>query len=455
MELLSINEILSAINGEIIVDGKDYFFSNVNTDTRKIEENSIFFALKGENFNGNDYVLEAAGKGAKICIVDEVKIPENTPVNCTIIKVNSTREALLNLAKYYREKLGIKIIGVTGSTGKTSTKDILAALLSERFKVFKTIGNYNNEIGLPLMIFQLDRSYDVAVLEMGMSNFNEIHVLADASRPDIALITNIGMSHIENLKSRENILKAKMEIVDFFNKDNFLVVNGDDDFLADLMPDNYQIIKTGTNDNFNIYAKDIKLLEDCTEFAVEAEGEEYRFVLPMLGKHNVQNCLLGIAAGRLLGMSLKDMNKGLNNIVPTSMRLEIIKKDDFIIINDCYNASPSSIKAALDVQKNIQGKRKIAILGTMRELGDESFNAHMEVGKYAKVLGVDLILACGEFSEGYEEGFGKEGCILFDTKEMLINSLKNNLKKEDIILVKASRGMKFEDIIKELKGLNL
>ena len=255
---LTFEELLKYCNGKVIVDKEEKIFNTLSTDTRNIKNGNVFLALKGENFNGNKYVKEAFEKGATIAIVDEVLFEEND-IDGVVIKVNNGKKALLDIAKGYREKLGLKVVGITGSTGKTSTKDLVSAFLSGKYKVFKTKGNFNNEIGLPLMVLQLDSSIDVAVLEMGMSDFNEIHNLADCARPDIAMITNIGVSHIENLKTRENILKAKMEITDFFNKDNVLILNEEDDMLSTVSDKEYKIIKTGYNKGYDYYASNIEL----------------------------------------------------------------------------------------------------------------------------------------------------------------------------------------------------
>ena len=452
---LSFEELLEAINGDVIVNSEDKVISNINTDTRKIEKGDIFLALNGENFNGNKYVKDAFEKGASIAIVDQILYDENDIEGYgTVIKVENTYDALLELAKYYRNKLGLKVIGVTGSTGKTSTKDLVAAFLSEKYKVFKTKGNFNNHIGLPLMILQLDSSVDVAVLELGMSNLGEIHTLADCARPDIALITNIGLSHIENLKTRENILKAKLEITDFFNEDNILIVNGEDEYLPSVTSDKYSVIKTGYDDKFSFKASDIKLTDSETSFVLNDGKEEKLFKLPMVGAHNVMNALLGIAAARALDVTYDEMIKGLDNIEATSMRLEFLNGDGFTIINDCYNASPSSMKAALDVLKNYNGSRKVAILGTMNELGDEADNAHEDVGRYASEK-VDLLITTGEYKDRYKDGMNNKNIKLYDTKENLIDDLSNVIKKGDTILVKASRGIKFEDIVKELQSIEI
>ncbi|MGL4108176.1 UDP-N-acetylmuramoyl-tripeptide--D-alanyl-D-alanine ligase [Clostridium sp. LP20] len=450
---LKFEELVEAISGKVILNSEKKTFNKICTDTRKIEKDNIFLALNGENFNGNKYVKSALEKGASIAIVDE-ELVDLEEVRGTIIKVENCYDALLSLAKYYREKLGIKIIGVTGSTGKTSTKDLVAAFLSEKFKVFKTKGNFNNHIGLPLMILELDSSVDIAVLELGMSDLGEIHTLAECSKPDIALITNIGLSHIENLKTRENILKAKLEITDFFNSENVLIVNGEDEYLPKVESNSYKIIKTGYNEGFDYVANNIILSEKSTSFTIEDGQDEYVFKLPMVGAHNVLNALLGVAACRVLGVTYDEMVKGLKNIEATSMRLEFIEKDNFTIINDCYNASPASMEAALDVLSNYKGNRKIAILGTMNELGDEAERAHREVGAYAKEK-ADILITTGDFKESYKIGFDKRNIKIYDAKEEIICDLNNIINKGDVILVKASRGIKFEEIVKELENIKV
>ena len=449
---MTFEELLKYSEGEIILNNKNKKFNKLSTDTRKIEKDNIFLALKGENFNGNKYVKEAFEKGASIAIVDEVLYNEEE-INGIVIKVKDTKKALLSIARGYREKLGIKVVAITGSTGKTSTKDLVSAFLSGKYKVFKTKGNFNNEIGLPLMVLELDSSIDVAVLEMGMSNFNEIHNLAECAKPDIAMITNIGVSHIENLKTRENILKAKMEITDFFNKNNILILNSEDDMLQTVNSNMYEIINIGYNQNCNYFAKNIKLDKETTSFDFNYNGEMNTITLPMVGIHNVLNALLGIAASYKLGLIVDEIKEGLKNLEATSMRLEFIENEFGIeIINDCYNASPDSMKAALDVLKDREGKRKIAILGTMRELGDEANRCHKEVGEYAKDR-VDLLVSCGEHIDDFKEGFEKDKIKLYNTKVNLINDLNSIIKPGDVVLVKASRGEKFEEIVEELKNI--
>ena len=453
MEVLSFEEILSAVRGKVHINGKCHKYNSLSTDTRKISKDSIFVALKGENFNGNNYIIEASNSGANLCIVDEIKFKDSElEGNTSVILVGDTREALLDLAEYYRSKLKLKVIGITGSTGKTSTKDLTAAALSSKFKVFKTQGNFNNDIGLPLMIFQLDNTYDVAVLEMGMSNLGEIHRLAKVARPDIALITNIGISHIESLKTRENILKAKMEVTDYFNKDNILIVNNENDLLSTLTTSEYKLINIGFGEKVDFRGTNIIVDEDHIEFNIN--NEKQRFNVPVPGKHNILNSLLGIAAGIQMGVGLEELQKGIKNLTVTSMRLDIVKKNIFTIIDDCYNASPDSMKAAIDVLDTVNGDRKIAVLGTMKELGEESLRFHKEVAQYAKEKGVDALVVVGEFSHAYKEGFGEDNFSDFDNVDEASEYLINNIEKSDAILVKASRSMKFETIVNKLKAKN-
>ncbi|NLZ47328.1 MAG: UDP-N-acetylmuramoyl-tripeptide--D-alanyl-D-alanine ligase [Clostridiales bacterium] len=454
MEYISLEEILEAVQGKLYHKGNNLNYNDICIDTRKIKSGNIYIAIKGTVYNGNDFVEDAVQKGALLCIVDEISFDLNKVKDSTIIKVEDTKKALMSLAKYYRNKLDIKVIGVTGSTGKTTTKDLIAAALGSKFKVFKTQGNFNNEIGLPLMIFNLDSSYDIAVLEMGMSNLNEIHRLADVARPDIAVITNIGISHIENLGSRENILKAKLEITDFFGKDNVLIVNGDNDLLSNLETNKFNLIKVGFSKDFNYYSENVSLLEESIEYNVV---EENKLLNPSIsinipGKHNVLNSLLAVACGRVLGLEISEINEGFSRLEATSMRLDVIRCNQYTIINDCYNASPDSMKAALDVQANMKVKRKIAVFGTMKELGSESYNAHKEVAQYANLKGIDILISVGDSEKAYREGFQKDDKFIhFDNLEEAGQYIKNLLKEGDLILFKASRAMKFENLVNLIK----
>jgi UDP-N-acetylmuramoyl-tripeptide--D-alanyl-D-alanine ligase len=462
---MTLDEIVSAVQGEIVLKGEFTGFNVVSTDTRMIEKDSIFIALKGEKFDANEYIEEASEKGAAICIVDRIKYnPEEIQKHTTVIKVQDTAKALLDLAEFYRSKLNLKVVAITGSTGKTSTKDLVAAALSAKYKVFKTEGNFNNQIGLPLMIFKLDNSYDIAVLEMGMNNLNEIHSMAKSARPDIALITNVGTAHIGMLGSRENILKAKLEITDFFNDKNLLIINGDNDLLSTVKTDKFRIVKTGIDNDVEFKAEDIQLGEAYVDFTLRerAQNSADKFHADVPGKHTISNALLAIACGKLLDMENREISEGLKNLQTTAMRLDIIKGNKFNIINDCYNANPESMKAAIEVLKNVNSNRRVTVLGTMGEQGQVAFQSHRTVGQCAAENEIDLLLTLGEFSNAYEEGF-KAGLTnefkgefkAFDDYDKAVEYLLNEyLKPGDTVLVKASRAEKFEKIVDKLKKNN-
>lgn len=300
------------------------------------------------------------------------------------------------------------------------------------------------------MILELDSTYDVAVLEMGMSDLGEIDVLAKCARPDIAVITNIGLSHIENLKTQENILKAKSEIFNYFDESNCLIINGEDKNLLKIKDKCFEILRIGYNHEYDVYAFNIILMEDNTTFSIQDNNQEIIFNIPMAGKHNILNSMLAIAVAKKFKLSFEEMKLGIKNLEATSMRLEVIKRDKITIINDCYNASPDSMKSSMDVLSAYKKGRKIAILGTMNELGDEAVNAHTEVGSYAKDK-VDLLIAIGSYKECFRKGYSLDSILTFEDKKDFIDDLKTIIKENDVILVKASRGMKFEEIVNSLE----
>lgn len=452
MDNIKLQDIVKAIGGKLLVEGKQRDFSRVVIDSRKVNKGDIFFAIKGENFDAHKFVDNVLENGAGLVIVHKEEEYKSFSEDSSIVLVEDTKKALLDLASFYIDTLDIKVVGITGSTGKTSTKDLIAAALSEKYKVFKTKGNFNNDIGMPLMILELNKDYEVAILEMGMSNLGEIETLARVAKPDIAVITNIGTSHMENLKTRDNILKAKLEITTLFNENNVLIVNGENDKLHDLESNNYKIVKIGTESDYNFKGCRIIINKDNIEFSVKENGRaiDQTIFVPVPGKHNVLNSLLAVAVARYLGVSYEEIAEGIKNLEATSMRLDVIKHEGYTIINDAYNASPDSMIAALEVLKTYEG-RKIAVLGTMKELGEESPKAHEEVAKYAKDSKVDMLITLGEFNSDFEAGFGSENFKAFDSIEDIVHYLKQNLKDGDVLLVKASRSMKFENIINELQ----
>lgn len=444
MKTIQVKEIAEKLGATLYGD-PEASFNAVFIDSRIVTDNSLFIGIKGEHFNGSELYRDAFKRGANVAVVENVEI-EDVPEGKAVLKVSSTYRAILDLAYYYRRTLDLKIIGITGSTGKTSTKDILHGMLSKKYKVFKTSGNYNNELGLPLMIFSLDHTYDYAILEMGMSAPLEIHNLARVAQPDIAVITNIGLSHIEHLGSQENILKAKMEITDFFSRESLLVLNGDDEYLRTVADKPYRIIYGGLSRG-NYIAKNLKVTEDSIEFTVNKSKEIIHLEIP--GKHNIQNGILCYAVARELG--LKDEDLGHIEIMKSSMRMDLMRMDHLTVINDCYNANPDSTKAALDYLENFSG-RKVAIIGTMKELGAESSEAHRSVAYHAKNRKIDLFIAVGEHMEEMVEVYGSDavGFVSYEEAEEKMGEL---IRAEDTVLIKASRGMYFERFIPVLEKL--
>lgn len=444
MKTIYIKDVAEKLNAEVY-GNLEASFQGVFIDSRIVSEDSLFIGIKGEHFNGNEHYMDAFEKGASVAIVEGVSL-KDIPPGKAVLKVQSTYRAILDLAQYYRSLLSVKIIGITGSTGKTSTKDILHGMLSKKYRVFKTSGNYNNELGLPLMIFSLDDSYDYAVLEMGMSAPLEIHNLARVAQPDYAVITNIGLSHIENLGSQENILKAKMEIADFFTKQSLLVLNGDDPYLNTVIDKQYRILTGGLKEG-DFIAKNVKLHEDSVEFTVNKSKESIRLHIP--GRHNVLNGILCYIIAKELGFSDKDLADV--EVDKSAMRMDVLKYDHLTVINDCYNASPDSMKAALHYLSQFKG-RKVAVLGTMRELGHESLEAHKAVALSAKDRNIDQVIFVGEFQKDMVETFGTEA-VGFDSFEEARNNLHSYLAQEDVVLLKASRGMYFERFLPVLEEL--
>lgn len=448
MEKLYLKEIALAMGGKILFGADDVYSESVVIDSRKVTENSMFFGIAGDNVDGNDYFLSAFEQGASIAVIEKDMdvIPTDTK---GLIQVHSTRAALAKLAKYYKERTlsATRFIAITGSVGKTTAKDLLCGMLLQKYKVFKTRGNYNNELGLPLMIFSMDSSYDFAVLEMGMSSFGEIHFLADIVRPDMAIITAIGTSHIEILKSKENILKAKMEITDFFTKDNTLFVNADDPLLSTMGDMPYQTITAGIAQG-RYRAKNISLDPHSIEFDCTLDNEMVgRIHLDVPGMHNVSNGILCFACAHMVGISARELEQ--MTLDRTVMRLEESQFPHLTVINDAYNASPESAKAGLDTL-SLRGGRKVAIMGDMKELGDYAPLAHTEVGSYARDK-VDVMIAVGKHAKDYGEGFGSQDFYGYPTYEDAVIALPNLLDEGDLVYLKASRTMKFERFISVLE----
>lgn len=452
---ISIEEVVKAVDGTINIDYniKNVFITSVSIDTRTIEKNSLFIPILGENFDGHNFIKDAFEKGSICCLSEKDILTDKI-----LIRVRDTKEALKKLAKYYRTLFDIKVVAVTGSVGKTTTKDIIYSILSQKYNVTKTEGNFNNEIGLPLTIFNINENTEVLVLEMGMNHFNEIHNLSEIAKPDIATITNIGFSHIENLGSREGILKAKCEIFDFLSTNGIKIFNADDDMLVNLNKDN-SFFYSLNNKNLDVYASNISECHfESISFDINLFDKKISVTTSVPFLHIISNFLCGALIGHLLSLNTEEIKKGIESFKLGKMRMDIIKNEKYTLINDTYNASPTSMKSSLDVLSRANS-RKVAILGDMFELGNYAKNLHYEVGQYAIKKGIDLIICIGELSEYIYLGSLKElkksnknniFVYKFKTQQDFWYEYENIIKPEDFILVKASRGMHLEKTVDKI-----
>ena len=446
MEVMTAREIALAVGGSS--DGESQI-NSVCIDSRKVERGCLFVAIKGENFDGHDFIESAVKDGAN-AIISHKDIECEVPV----IKVEDTSKALLALASYYRSRFDIPVIALTGSVGKTTTKEMISEVLSTKYKTLKTQGNLNNEIGLPMTLFGLDRSFSAAVIEMGMNHSGEISRLAKATRPTMGVITNIGVSHIENLGSRDNILEAKLEMLDGLKWGSTLILNGDNDLLSQVKNETYNIIFFGIDsDKCKVRASNIEQLDNSTKFTVIYDGQETEVEIPTLGIHNVYNALSAITVGIMHEIDLNVIAKALKNYTPAGMRQRVKRVAGITFVEDCYNSSPDSVKAALSTLHDMGNGRKIAVLGDMLELGEISQQAHSESGIQAAKNDIDILYTFGEMSKNSVESAkenGIETAKSFDNKKELAKALLELLKRDDTILFKASRGMALEEVIEEL-----
>lgn len=421
-------------------------FSCICTDTRKIEDGCLFIAIKGENFDGHDFAAKAIENGAQAVLCER---------DCGLgerqILVENTRLALLDLAGYYRSLFNIKVIGITGSVGKTTTKEMVHAVVSSKYNTLKNEGNLNNEIGVPLTLFRLEKTHEAAVIEMGMSGFGEISRMTKAVKPDIAIITNIGVSHIEMLGSREGILRAKLEILEGMKNDAPVILNGDDDMLVTVRPGAHPVIYYGIeNGEAAVKASDVAAKENEISMNIDSGDGKSQVKLPFPGRHNVYNALCAVAAGQLLDIEPEAAFEALKGYVPAGMRQRINKKCGITFIEDCYNASPDSQAAAMAVLGGMNAKRKIAVIGDMLELGSVSREAHYGVGVRAAENGIDVLFTYGERSLETARGAAENGVKTvksFSDKKELSSELSSMLEADDAVLFKASRGMKLEEVI--------
>lgn len=449
MESLSLKEIAECLHTKINLDD-NIQITEISTDTRNLPTGCLFLALRGKNFDGHDFVEQAISNGAVVAVTDSQI--GNAP--CLIVK--DTGKALLDIANLYRSKFNIPVVAVTGSVGKTTTKELIACVLSEKFNTLKTEANLNNEIGMPKTLLKLNKTHDIAVLEMGMNHFEEIAHMSRSAEPTIAVITNIGFSHVENLGSQEGIKKAKLEILEGMQANAPLITSADDKLLASLKQELNRPVYTfsAQGNSADVFAEDIKEENGVTTFTICHGDKKLLAVLPAVGEHNVKNALSAYLVGILTGMQEHEILCGLAKYQPTGMRQNIMEKNGQIIIADCYNASPDSMQAGLNVLGNYDAKgRKIAVLGDMLELGALSSELHAKVGEMAKNAKIDILFCYGKEAKQIALHAGdKLEIFCTEDETSLIHQLRNITKEDDVILFKASHGMHLEQVISKLYG---
>lgn len=454
MKILTIEEIIQCVNGKSnITNSNKILFKGVSTDTREDIKGKLYIALEGENFDGHDFIHQAISKGAVavICHKSQREYFGN------LIYVNDTKRALMDIARYYRSLFNVKVVGVTGSVGKTTTKDMICAVLSKKYKILKTEKNLNNEIGVSKTILNLDETYDVLVIEMGMCNFGEISDLTDVVKPDIGIITNIGVSHLEALGSRENIMKAKLEILEGMAPKSLLVINKDNDLLQNYVNEDYKIKSIAIKNEFadvkaeNIYCDGLETIFDIIDGKLIIKAK-----IPCLGEHNVYNALIAYVVGKELEISSDEIVKGMLNFVTSGMRQKLVDFNGASLIEDCYNASPDSMKAAIKTLSEMKTEgKKIIVISDMLELGSISKEAHYNIGKMISESNIDELYCFGSLAKEYvcgaeQNGMSKDKIYFFDSKIDLATSLEKAINKNDVIWFKASRGMKLEEVIQKI-----
>ena len=445
MKPITLREVAAACSGELRGD-PELTITSIVTDSRKAGEGSLFAAIRGARADGHSFIAQTAAQGSVCALCEEA--PEG---DVSYVLVDSTLVALKRIAAYYRSLFTIPFVGITGSVGKTSTKELISSVLAQKYNVHKTAGNFNNELGVPLTVFGLEEYHEAAVIEMGISGFGEMTRLSEIVRPDISVITNIGNCHLENLGDRDGVLKAKTEMFTNLNDGAAIVLCRDDDKLRTITE--YKGITPifyGTDPSDEYYADDIReLLLDGVSCKLHHGDTMIEVTIPAMGRHNVLNALCAMAVGERLGLNADEIKRGIESFRNVGSRNRVLQIRGMTVIDDCYNANPNSVKAGIDTLSNFPG-RKVALLGDMKELGKNELSLHRGVGEYVREKGTDLLIAVGELSAATAEGFG-EGAVHFDTVDECIEALDGLLKEGDAVLVKASHSMKFEKIVEALE----
>lgn len=454
MKNLTLRNITEACRGTYHGDESklDIEAAGVVIDSRKVEKDYLFVAIDGEKVNAHKFIPDTIEKGA-LCVVSHEDLGET---DYPYILVESTGQALLDIAKLYRDSFDVKVVGITGSVGKTSTKEMIASVLAQKYNVHKTLGNFNNEWGLPITIFEMNEKHQIAILEMGVNHFGEMRRLSSVASPDICVITNIGVAHLEFFKTQEGILREKSEMIQDMKAGGQIILNGDDALLSEMGPlKGVEPVFFGLGDNCQVNATDISPLGlKGTACKIHLpSGESFNCTIPLPGAHMLTNALAGAAVGYSLDLTAQEIKAGIEGLPSIPGRNNIINTGRIMILDDCYNANPVSMKASIDVLGMAIG-RKVAILGDMGELGETGKELHFGTGAYAAEHGVDLVCGIGELAKEIVAGASESGAeaLWFATKAEFLDQMKAIIKEGDNVLVKASHGMNFPEIVDQLKG---
>lgn len=452
MKSFTLRQALDACSGKYFgeLELLDTELSSIVTDSRKVKKNALFAAIVGERVDGHNFIAQCIEAGA-VCALCEKTPADNSPH----ILVENTKQALIDIATAYRLTFSIPFIGISGSVGKTTTKEMIASVLANKYKVHKTQGNFNNDLGVPLTLFALEEDAEIAVIEMGISDFGEMTVLSRIVKPDVCVLTNIGNCHLECLGDRDGVLKAKTEMFEFMTEGGTAFLCKDDDKLSSVKEVKGKAPVTfGLTEDADFTADSITSNnEDRTSFAVKYEDKEFEATVYALGKHMVSNALCATAIGKHFGLSDEEIAKGISEYKPAGSRQNVIKTEKLTIIDDCYNANPASMKASIETLSGFAGRR-VAILGDMKELGKTEVELHRGIGRFAVEKKLDLVIAIGDLALNiYKEARPHIDCEWFGTWEEAKLEMYEMLTIGDTVLVKASHSMKFEEIVEYLKEL--
>ena len=454
---ISISDIKKLKGVELINPNLFRKISDVSIDSRKLKEGDLFFAIKGENFDGHNFVDEVISKGASAVVIEKKYLEKFKDKNYPLVVVEDTTKALGELARIYRDKFNVKVIGLTGSNGKTTTKEMIAEVLSTKFKTLKTEGNLNNNFGVSLNLFRLQKSHQVAVIEMGINHFGEMKTLCEIANPDFGIITNIGTAHIEFLKNREGIAEEKGKLFKYLKEKNgFGFINSDEELIKQQARGFKKKLTFGFNSKADVRGKVLSLNNLAQPvLRVTYRNKSVVINLPTFGIHTAQNALCAAAVGLKFGVSLRKIKSALESFKSYDKRMQVIDLDGYTIINDAYNANPDSMRMAIQTMKLMNGYfQKLAVLGDMLELGEYSEKYHRELAHYLKENGIQKVFFFGELTKSsFEEALKLElDAKHFDDKKQIADEIKNTLPEGSLILLKGSRKMKMEEIIDYLKG---